>query len=100
MLYKHFTEKLLELQGAMIKNIKGSEKGIEIFTEMKMKEHQCISCGTATNTIHDYRIQRIKDIQAFGKNVTIVLRKRRYRCPCCGKRFLENNSFLPRYCRL
>ena len=30
--------------------------------EKERKEHHCISCGTATNTIHDYREQEIKDI--------------------------------------
>ena len=100
MLYKHFTEKLLGLQGLNITNIEENEKNIVIYAEMERKSHNCISCGTATNAIHDYREQVIKDIPAFGKIVTIVLRKRRYRCNHCGKRFFENNSFLPKYHRM
>ena len=100
MLYKHFTEKLLGLQGLNITNIEENEKSILIYAEMERKEHHCISCGTATNTVHDYREQVIKDIPAFGKLVSIVLRKRRYRCKHCGKRFFETNSFLPRYHRM
>ena len=100
MLYKHFTEKLLGLQGLNITNIEENEKSIIIYTEMERKEHTCISCGTATNTVHDYREQEIKDIPAFGKLVTIKLRKRRYRCKHCGKRFFETNSFLPKYHRM
>lgn len=103
MLYKHFTEKLLGLQGLNITNIEKNEKNeknIVIYAEMERKEHTCISCGTATNAIHDYREQVIKDIPAFGKLVSIVLRKRRYRCKHCGKRFFENNSFLPKYHRM
>lgn len=99
MLYKHFTEKLLGLQGVIITNIEKDEKSIKIYAELERKPHNCIQCGTATNTIHDYRLQKIKDIPAFGKLVTIVLRKRRYRCPHCRKRFFENNSFLPKYYR-
>ena len=99
MLYKHFTEKLLGLQGLNITNIEENEKNIIIYAEMERKEHNCISCGTATNTVHDYREQVIKDIPAFGKLVSIVLRKRRYRCKYCGKRFFETNSFLPKYHR-
>ena len=67
---------------------------------MERKSHNCICCGTATDTIHDYRLQKIKDISSFGKSVVILLRKRRYRCPHCGKRFYENNSFLLRYHRM
>ena len=100
MLYKHFTEKLLGLQGLNITNIEENEKIILIYAEMERKEHTCISCGTATNTVHDYREQEIKDIPAFGKLVTIKLRKRRYRCKHCGKRFFETNSFLPKYHRM
>ena len=100
MLYKHFTEKLLGLQGLNVTNIEENEKNILIYAEMERKEHHCISCGTATNTVHDYREQVIKDIPAFGKLVSIVLRKRRYRCKHCGKRFFETNSFLPRYHRM
>ena len=100
MLYKDFNENLLGLQGLIITNIEKTEKTILIYAEMERKEHHCISCGTATNTVHDYRTQEIKDISAFGKNAVIVLRKRRYRCPHCNKRFFEENTFLPRYYRM
>ena len=100
MLYTHFTEELLGLQGVKITNIESSEKSIVIYAELERKPHNCTSCGTATGTVHDYRTQCIKDTPAFGKLVTIVLRKRRYRCTHCGKRFFENNSFLPKYHRI
>ncbi len=100
MLYKHFTEKLLELQGAKVTNIEKDDENSIIYLEMKRKTHNCIRCGTVTDTIHDYREQKIKDIPAFGRNVVLMLRKRRYRCPHCGKRFYEENTFLPRYHRM
>lgn len=100
MLYKHFTEKLLGLQGVNITKIESDEKNIVIYAEMERKEHICKKCKTVTNKIHDYRTQVIKDIPAFGKLVSIVLRKRRYRCSCCGKRFFEENAFLPKYHRI
>lgn len=100
MLYKDFTEKLLGLQDVIVTNIEENEKEIHIYAELKRKTHNCICCGTATDTIHDYRKQVIKDIPAFGKKVTIVLRKHRYRCTHCEKRFLEKNNFLPKYHRM
>ena len=100
MLYNHFTEELLGLQGVKITNIENNEKNIVIYAEIERKEHHCTCCGTATSTVHDYRRQVIKDISAFGKLVTIILRKRRYRCTHCGKRFFEENTFLPRYHRM
>ena len=100
MLYTHFTQEILGLQEVIVTNIETSSETLTIYAELERKSHSCIACGKVTDAIHDYRIQRIKDIPAFGKLVTIVLRKRRYRCPHCGKRFFENNSFLPKYHRM
>lgn len=99
MLYTNITEKLLGLQGLIVKNIESDDKNIVIYAELKRKTHICICCGAETDTVQGYRNQTIKDIPAFGKLVTIVLRKRRYRCPCCGKRLFESISFLPKYHR-
>lgn len=100
MLYNHSTEKLIGLQGLIVKNIEEKENTIFIYSEMEKKPHCCPYCSTTTSTIHDYRTQHIKDIDAFGKQVMIILRKRRYQCPHYGKRFYENNSFLPKFHRM
>ena len=55
MLYNHFTEELLGLQGVKITNVE-QEKNLIIHLEMERKRHNCICCGTATDTIHDYRL--------------------------------------------
>ena len=100
MLYTHFTEKLLGLKGVIVKNITQPPEYTSIDIEIEPKPHNCPCCGTATRTIHDYRQQKIKDIPAFGKHIVLYLRKRRYKCPNCGKRFYEANGFLPKYHRM
>ena len=82
MLYKHFTEKLLGLQGVEIEKIKEIDNSIHIYCKLKLKAHRCPICSSTTNKVHDYREQIIKDIPAFGKKVFIHLNKRRYRCSC------------------
>lgn len=99
MLFTNCIEKLTGLQDLEIKNIENTDNKIHIFCQLKRKHHKCPCCNAITNTIHDYREQVIKVILAFGKNCFIHLKKRRYRCSC-GKRFAENNSFLPRYHRM
>ena len=91
MLYNHFTEELLGLQGVKITNVE-QEENLIIHLEMERKRHNCICCGTTTDTIHDYRLQKIKDIPSFGKNVVIMLRKRRYRCPLRPKTAFKPNT--------
>ncbi len=98
MLYSNFNQKLLGLEGVLVKNIRENNNLVEIKIELSPQEHKCPSCNSITTSIHDYRTQKIKDSSAFGKNIILLLRKRRYRCKC-GKRFLEKNTFVPRYYR-
>lgn len=99
MLYSYFTEKLIGLQDLKIENIEEIDNTINIYCHLKRKKHRCPQCSANTDKIHDYRVQVIKDIPAFGKRILIHLKKRRYRCSC-GKRFAEKNAFLPRYHRM
>jgi len=88
---------LTGLQDINVTDVKETEKEIEVFTEIDVKEHICPCCGEKTAYIHDYRTQKITDIPYRGKIVTIAYRKRRYVCKHCGKRFYEQNGFVPRY---
>jgi len=99
MLSINYSEKILGLQDVIIKKVESDEENLRIFVELKRRIVKCPRCGAETSTIHDYRTQKIKDISAFGKNVTIILRKRRYSC-FCGKHFAEPNYFLPTYYRM
>jgi transposase len=99
MLKQDYTAKLLNLEDAIITNVENLETEVHIHLELPRKEHVCPCCGTSTSIVHDYRIQVIKDIP-MGRKTFLHLRKRRYRCPDCGKRFYETNAFLPRYYRI
>lgn len=98
--YEDNTAKLLGLEDVIVKKVWDEEQEKHIMIELPRRMHVCPWCGTETDQIHDYRMQRIKDIASFGKNVYLHLRKRRYVCGSCGKRFYEKNNFLPRYHRM
>ena len=100
MLSIDFTKELIGLKDIIVKNVVRRNRITEIEIEVERKAQRCPCCGTATRTIHDYRWQQIKDIPSFGKHVIINLHKRRYRCPHCGKRFIEEVDFLPSYHRM
>ena len=100
MLYEDNTAKLLGLEDVIIKKVWEDESAHHIELELPRCKHSCPCCGAETDRIHDYRKQKIKDISAFGKDVYLYLRKRRYACSGCGKRFYEQNNFLPRYHRM
>ena len=95
---KNITE-LLGLKDTIVKNVESSEKEIIVDIELPRKEHVCPRCQKLTDRIHDYRIPTVKDSVAFNQKVILLLRKRRYCCSFCGKRFFEDNSFLSKYSR-
>lgn len=100
MLSFNYTEKFLDLQGVIIKKLENVDNNLIIHIELPITEHTCPTCGEKTSYVNDYRIRKIKDISAFGKNVILMYRRRRYICKHCGKAFSEINHFVPKYYRV
>jgi len=100
MLLSYFIDELLGTQG--VKYISTEESGDEltVSVEMPRKEHVCPRCSRMTDTVHDYRHQKINAGTINHKHLSIDYRKRRYVCPECGKRFIEENGFVGRYQRM
>ena len=97
MLQSDCTAKLLDMEHMIFKNVEHSETTITLSVEMERRVCECPACRTPTHTVHDYRTQKVKDSPIHGKAVIWLYRKRRYRCPCCGKRFYESNYLLPKW---
>ena len=96
--YSNYIEKILDLQEVKVDKIENKEKITEIYVSKPRKQCNCPCCGKLTDKIHDYRYQKVKDLPSFGKDVILIVKKRRYRC-LCGKRFFESNEFLAKYQR-
>ena len=95
----NFISELMELEDVIITNVEATKTARHIHIEMPRRVHHCPSCGSETDRIHDYREQIIKDIP-YMKDSYLHLRKRRYVCRECSKRFYEDVPFLPRYYRM
>ena len=101
MQYKNCTKLLLGIQGVEIKNFHNFGHLINFDVETKKKFHIFPCCKSKTDKIHDYRSQKIMHSIAYdGRPIYITLRKRRYVCKNCGKRFYENYNFLEKYYRV
>lgn len=98
MLMTDYTAKLLNLEDVIITKVENISDQLHIAIELPRRKHVCPCCGAETDRVHDYRMQTIKDVP-LARDTFLHLRKRRYRC-ACGKRFFENNTFLPRYYRV
>lgn len=100
MLYNDFTAKLLEMEDVIVDSVIQKGEEVEIHLHQQVKKCECPACKGKEICVHDYRTQRIRDIPMLGKQTILQVRKRRYRCKHCGKRFLEIVQFLPRYYRM
>ena len=95
---KNYIKNILGLQEVIAEQIVVKSDFIEFHIRNKRKKQKCPCCGKQTARIHDYRIQTIKDL-AFRKPTVLKLKKRRYICPHCNKKFYEEIPWLPRYSR-
>ena len=100
MLQTHFIAELLGMEAYDFEGVEQSEAKIILKVRMKRRAQECPACRTPCEQVHDYRTQHVKDSPIQGKIVIWQYRKRRYRCPCCGKRFYEGNYLLPRRHRI
>ena len=96
MLDTQFTIFFLDLEEVCVT----SSSNNSLTIQLPRKSHICPFCGTSTERIHDYRIQKIKHIPLPHKVYDLFLRKRRYNCPNCAKHFAEANPFLGKYQRM
>jgi transposase len=88
---------LLELEDVEITGYETTQEANFIHLEVPLRDHGYPACGALTRCVHDYREQKVLDLPLYAKCTFLIYRKRRYRCPTCGKRFFEANTFLPRY---
>ena len=98
MLQNYFITNLLDLQGIKVTKYENFSNSNIIHCSTKPTYPTC-SCG-GTVTIHDYRQQKVKHVPIGNIHTYIVIKKRRYKCKCCGKIFFENYEFLPKYKRI
>ena len=100
MLQTHLIAELLNMEAYDFEGMEQSATQIILKVKMKRRTQECPVCRTPCDQVHDYRTQRVKDSPIQGKVVLWQYRKRRYRCPCCGKRFYEGNYLLPKRHRI
>lgn len=90
---------MLDIQGVKVKNIENMDGKTKVYVETSVSSHVCPSCKESTNHVHDYRIQIIQHFKVGDIAIQLVLKKRRYCCNHCGKKFTEKYSFVQRYFR-
>lgn len=77
--------------------VTGYDKGptrIEVFLEHEKKTAMCPDCGVRSSRKHSEKAIQVRDLSCFGRDVYLVLPRRRFKCRTCGKPFTEHLSFV------
>ena len=99
MLCNYSINKVLGLPDIFLVQEKIINNNSYLYLSLPQKTHICPQCHKETSRIHDYREQIILDIPIRLEETTIIMKKRRYLCPHCGKKFYEDNTLVNRYKR-
>lgn len=63
------------------------------------KRQRCSACGGPVAGVHEYRLRRVQDLPILGARTTLLVWRRRLKCPRCGPK-LESLPWLERYARV
>jgi len=63
--HNYITE-LLKSKDIILHQVVENEDEVELYISQVQKSHECPKCGSITSKIHDYRIQRVKDVPTDG----------------------------------
>jgi transposase len=68
---------------------KETQQEIRVEVEYRTSSALCPCCGQKTPKVHSISLQHKRDRRLRDKPLFLALRKRRFRCPGCGKVFTE-----------
>ena len=86
MLNENIISNLLGIRNVLTDKIHETSKFIKIHLYTNKSGQVCPCCKRDVNRVHDYREQTVKHSAYRGKQVLLVLKKRRYVCQNCNKR--------------
>lgn len=74
----------------LVKARKVSSSQREFHCQKTTNWEVCRKCPTKSYSVHDHRLVVIKDQKLRNKKITLVIRKRRFRCPNSKAVFTES----------
>ncbi len=81
----------LRLPGLVVLGAKEWENHMEVVAQYGNEEADCPRCGRSTWQVHQWHAQRKRDAKLWGKSVSVLVWKRRFRCRRCGQVFMEGD---------
>lgn len=91
---------LLGLQGLVVVSLVNHFESVYLYVLPRRKTGTCLVCSKRSSHVHGYRPpQVVKHILVGGKQLYLVLHKRRFWCKTCKSAFVEEMSGLSKWSR-
>ena len=85
---------ILDLPTVRVTGYRKGEDRIEVFVEIENISAVCPRCSVRSNRKHSEKAIPVRDLPCFGREVYLLLPRRRFKCRHCGKPFTEHLSFV------
>lgn len=97
-MHKNNNINIIGCKGITVEKIENDEndKNFHIYAKVE-KPKTCPHCGSKHIWVHDHRVQNVKDTHIHGKTTIIHLKKTRYNCKNCKKRFESSQPLVAKY---
>ena len=82
----------LALPNVVVERQTAGEETITVEVRFRCEERCCPRCGRLTSHVHQYHDQLKQHKSLWGKRISLLLRKRRFRCAGCDKVFMESDE--------
>ncbi len=91
---------LLGLQGLIVHLVLHHFSEVHLIVSVRRKTGTCPACGKRSRFVHGYRPpQYVKHILVGGRQLYLVIHKRRFYCQSCSRAFVEEVSGLTKWGR-
>jgi transposase len=87
--------RVLGLDGLAVTAVRERADELEVEVELTVPASSCRLCGGTELEVKERPRVRVRDLPLAGRRVTIVWRKRRFRCRRCRRSFSESHAGLP-----
>jgi transposase len=87
--------RVLGLDGLVVTALRERGDELDVEVELAVVAGSCRLCGESELEVKERPCVRVRDLPLAGRRVTLVWRKRRFRCRACGRSFSESHAGLP-----
>lgn len=63
---------------------------LQLYVEKITDKERCSYCGFITESVHDWRTKKVRDLPVLGKPLYLIVKVKRFRCHNCGETFSQS----------